>query len=403
MAAALMLTNLSFAQDFTLSTGVFDSCTLNLPLEWNAFTAWPAGVERYEIWASVKSPASDWPGPPQLVDTVAGSAAAYDFYADDGRQHCIQILAIGNGGADTARSNSVCIDLPILSFAYEYVVLDSASVDPDQAGAVTLSWRFDPPKPHFTDGQLFRSRNGGDFAAVENFDLKAPPFQDVHAQADQGPVTYRIVAYDACGNEAPSNNLTTIFLRGEINPAGENILNWTPYQNDFLFDNLFYSVSSDAVNGPVQQPDPLAVYPGDVYMHRDLINPEDPTQRSLCYSVATAPRLYYKGVIYDKTTSVSNRVCLERTTPLFVPNAFAPDGVNREFRPYGVFGSVEKYSLSIYDRYGGLVFTSRDIATGWDGRKNGRILAQGVYVYNILLERDGGERLERWGDVLLVR
>lgn len=68
----------------------------------------------------------------------------------------------------------------------------------------------------------------------------------------------------------------------------------------------------------------------------------------------------------------------------FVPNAFSPndDGSNDEFE---VFISTEiplvAYELSIYNRWGTLVFQTTDPEITWDGRMRERLLEQGTYTW----------------------
>jgi len=97
--------------------------------------------------------------------------------------------------------------------------------------------------------------------------------------------------------------------------------------------------------------------------------------------------------------------------PIYLPNAFSPndDGINDRFRPQAI-GDLEAQVVRFYifDRWGGFVFKSEnrafaDPANGWDGRKGGKLLGQGVYTW--LLEvafSDGGKEVMS-GDVVLVR
>jgi len=65
----------------------------------------------------------------------------------------------------------------------------------------------------------------------------------------------------------------------------------------------------------------------------------------------------------------------------FIPNAFSPngDGLNDIFKPTLI--NFEKYTLSIYNRWGAKVFESNSAELGWDGLYNGRDAPQGVYSY----------------------
>jgi hypothetical protein len=51
-----------------------------------------------------------------------------------------------------------------------------------------------------------------------------------------------------------------------------------------------------------------------------------------------------------------------------------------------------------------MIFTTDDIAMGWDGKKNGKDCPGGVYVYKIDFTFDGATgKQERVGTVMLVR
>ncbi len=70
----------------------------------------------------------------------------------------------------------------------------------------------------------------------------------------------------------------------------------------------------------------------------------------------------------------------------YVPNTFTPDGDehNNEFRPIMTAGmDPHDYQLSIYNRWGELLFESNDISIGWDGTYNGEFVQEGTYVWTI--------------------
>ncbi len=99
---------------------------------------------------------------------------------------------------------------------------------------------------------------------------------------------------------------------------------------------------------------------------------------------------------------------------LLVPNAFSPNlfgptggglgedpNSNDVFRPK-VLGVVD-YELLIFNRWGELIFQSRDKNIGWDGYYKGELSPQDVYVYQIKATFINGERVLRTGDVNLIR
>jgi gliding motility-associated-like protein len=87
--------------------------------------------------------------------------------------------------------------------------------------------------------------------------------------------------------------------------------------------------------------------------------------------------------------------CLDQTQVLvqikggiiyYVPNTFTPDGdeCNNVFKPIFTSGfDPASYHLLIFNRWGGLVFESKDLAYGWDGTMNYMKAAEGIYTYKI--------------------
>ncbi len=90
----------------------------------------------------------------------------------------------------------------------------------------------------------------------------------------------------------------------------------------------------------------------------------------------------------------------------FLPNAFTPnrDGQNDFFVGRGVTEGMKRFDLQILNRWGEVVFVSRDPDAGWDGTINGRTTpAQpGVYVYVLTYEDSRGNTITQKGFVTLV-
>lgn len=76
---------------------------------------------------------------------------------------------------------------------------------------------------------------------------------------------------------------------------------------------------------------------------------------------------------------------------IYVPSGFVPEGKNRSSRPVLV-GIRELYYFSVYDRWGQLVFTTKEPGKGWDGKINGITQPTGVFVWE-LKTKDYQERI----------
>ena len=95
---------------------------------------------------------------------------------------------------------------------------------------------------------------------------------------------------------------------------------------------------------------------------------------------------------------------------LYVPNAFTPgngDGKNDVFEislpPTGVDYST--FNLTIYDRWGEVIYKTNDVNKSWNGSKNnsGSVLKQETYVWKITFYDEQRKYYERLGHVSLIR
>jgi gliding motility-associated-like protein len=104
-----------------------------------------------------------------------------------------------------------------------------------------------------------------------------------------------------------------------------------------------------------------------------------------------------------KTDSVTIFVDARRF--LFVPTAFTPnkDGVNDVFKVKA--GGVAVFRMSVYNRWGQLIFTSADMRKGWDGTYIRELQPNGAYVYMIEYAYYGADEkvYQRKGTVTLIR
>lgn len=77
---------------------------------------------------------------------------------------------------------------------------------------------------------------------------------------------------------------------------------------------------------------------------------------------------------------------------IFIPNAFSPNADNSydTFKPIG--DGIVNYSITIFDRWGKIIFTSKNINDPWNGKlnNNGQECIEGVYIYiiNVTLQND---------------
>lgn len=87
---------------------------------------------------------------------------------------------------------------------------------------------------------------------------------------------------------------------------------------------------------------------------------------------------------------------------LFIPSAFSPnnDGINDLFR---VVGTVNDFSMKIFNRWGQTVFLTNSIHNGWDGKFKNTSHPNGVFVYSIRYRTQAGKFKQLNGTLTLIR
>ncbi|MDZ4204166.1 MAG: gliding motility-associated C-terminal domain-containing protein, partial [Bacteroidales bacterium] len=101
--------------------------------------------------------------------------------------------------------------------------------------------------------------------------------------------------------------------------------------------------------------------------------------------VASKEGIYWVDVYNEFDCKSTARVVVlpcDYRPQIFV-NAFTPngDGLNDTFAPFREVDNILNYSISIYNRWGQLIHTSKDKTKGWDGTYNGQLMPTGVYVF----------------------
>ncbi|MCF8368124.1 MAG: gliding motility-associated C-terminal domain-containing protein [Bacteroidales bacterium] len=66
-----------------------------------------------------------------------------------------------------------------------------------------------------------------------------------------------------------------------------------------------------------------------------------------------------------------------------VPNAMTPngDGANDRFEPLQELSGINDHTMVVFNRWGEKVWESTDFASGWDGKKDGKYVADGTYFW----------------------
>jgi len=110
--------------------------------------------------------------------------------------------------------------------------------------------------------------------------------------------------------------------------------------------------------------------------------------------------------------TVTDTIKVKEIFTLYIPNAFSPngDGKNDFFTPQGLSVDPDNFSMTIFDRWGNIMFQTTKwlgvSAEAWNGTEDNKGSSEdavmGVYVYRIRLKELDGPKHEYIGKIILI-
>jgi gliding motility-associated-like protein len=159
--------------------------------------------------------------------------------------------------------------------------------------------------------------------------------------------------------------------------------------NEIDLVDLAYGYSSGYVNF------------GETSSNVDLLTDE------LTYEYENIGEFLITQVVYNElgcSDTLVHTICVENVVNVYVPNIFSPnnDGENDFFKVSAI--GINDFSINIYDRWGGKMFSSTNIDESWDGTINGQKAMAGVYAGVIQYkDQDTGWQYTKYIDITIIR
>lgn len=362
-------------------------CTDEVVLNWNAYNAW-TGTTTYQIWSSLN-------GQP---NTLIGTTTNTTFTADvQGLQdYCFFIKAISSSGSVSFSTRTCLTIIAPTQPAFHY--LKVATVNANQidlihtvdasSGVTAISF-----ERKSTDGSF---ESIGEVAVTSNTIL----FTDADVDVNEMSYTYRARIIDSCGRPGIESNEAQTILMQLIKDDTRmiNYISWNAYEefNGGVIGYNLYRGINGVYSGPA-----IAVLPSTIRSFEDDVH-ELEFNGKICYFVDAVEG---SNLYNDPQFSRSNEVCSVFEPLVYIPNAFVPDGVNQYFVPILNFFDPSKYTFTIFDRLGRIVFESSIPTEGWDGTIafSDEAAQPGTYIYQLQLADGNGVETVYRGHVTLVR
>jgi gliding motility-associated-like protein len=120
------------------------------------------------------------------------------------------------------------------------------------------------------------------------------------------------------------------------------------------------------------------------------------------------PGLYYVTLVAIDEKGCRDTIVkplnIEEEWYLYVPNTFTPDGDRSNNIFYAKTIGIKELSISIFNRWGQIVYTSKEINFNWDGTIDDGIMAiDGTYIYSIDFTTNSGRYKTIHGHVNLLK
>lgn len=369
----------------------FDSCKATISLAWNDYNKWRGEILHYTVYQRL--------GNGLYVALATLPEGVNNYTLSDVEENSAYSLFIEAAHRDNLRrSTSNRVDL----FTDMSIIPDTINADYATLGtnnSVDLSFTIDPVSELHTYKLLRSGTPDGMFDTIATLYTveKTIQYQD-EVPFTSGIVYYKLIAFNNCGKPTVASNLASNILLSGDNQNLLISLNWNEYL-DWYGGVDHYQVTRETGIDAVLE-DSISV--GTETIFRDdfsnRIDYNNPQSTRVCYQIKAYESSVTNGL---QNTSRSNRICFNLDPGVHMPNAFIPnsiDIVNNTFRPIFSF-FPERYEIVIFNRSGMKIWEGTE---PWDGRVNGKLVTEGVYLYYLKIFNFSNTARELTGNVTVV-
>ncbi|MFH1296593.1 MAG: gliding motility-associated C-terminal domain-containing protein [Bacteroidota bacterium] len=202
-----------------------------------------------------------------------------------------------------------------------------------------------------------------------------------------------------------NDNLATMGVQNETGfvgyaVPGRNATSWTAQMEGWMYT----PTSADSFQ-IVQIPYNLQpIVPGEKVVYRWVQGTEQISSQQSMVVTPGETTTYYAYITLCDGQEFMDSVTVY-VIP-YIPNAFTPngDGLNDTFRMVGLPPeNIAEFHLQVFNRWGEMVFSTRNIEEGWDGTLKGESCPEGLYVWAVYYQENNRYKITNKGTVIMVR
>lgn len=163
--------------------------------------------------------------------------------------------------------------------------------------------------------------------------------------------------------------------------------------------------------------DSATLYPGETFHIMPITNavnftwfPITGLSSNLISDPVASPEISTQYIVTAETVNgctISDTIQINVTTESVIAmvNAFVPSSANSSTNTFKVSlkGEATLDYFRVFNRWGNLLFETKDISKGWDGTYNGTPQPYGVYIYEVSATTSMGTPVKKQGNVTLLR
>lgn len=369
-----------------------DTCTYKVKLNWTPYIGWTKLTQHYIFHKGLS-------GVFELIDSVDPGITNYTTNIVSGENESFFIRAKKDTSIlVTASSNSISYTTrnraePLNSYLYQ--------VDVIQPSQSSLNISIFNPGEEVFGYQILGSKNEeGPFEVIKSISAN-PAVSNYITSIPFNNRFFKIESKNACGASFSGYPVSKHMIANVSGNGSENRITWDPYSTWNVGVKIYKIYRGTSNNGGTILFDQIDSIGGLDTVYIDKNPPSDQGDAGVCYYVQA---IQNAGDVNGNTTSArSTRSCVVGDLVAFIPNAFNPQGANRQFKPDGMFINYSLSEMEIYNRWGGMVWGQKGITTGWEGRDaNDQLCQPGVYGYKIKMISTSGNEKTYTGTVTLL-